>query len=41
MHGSGAERIMEETELLGQVWMKSLFDQDGREGYLSFLVKES
>ena len=32
---------MEEIELLGQVCTNSLFDQEGREGYLSFLVKES
>ena len=41
MYGSEAERQMEEIELLEQVHMNSLFDQEGRDGYLSFLVKES
>ena len=41
MYGSDAGRKMEEIELLGQVCMNSLCDQEGGEGYLSFLVKEA
>ena len=41
MYGSEGERKMEEIELLGQVCMNSLFDQEGREGCLSLLVRES